>query len=55
MTVERTSEAKYLMMRHAFEDWGCFCVELKTDALNQRSRDAILRIGAREEAPSGGT
>jgi RimJ/RimL family protein N-acetyltransferase len=43
------TEAKYLMMRHAFETWSCFRVELKTDALNQRSRDAILRIGAREE------
>ena len=43
------TEAKYLMLRHAFEVWGCFRVELKTDALNQRSRDAILRIGAKEE------
>ena len=43
------SEAKYLMLRHAFEAWGCIRVELKTDALNQRSRNAILRIGAKEE------
>ena len=43
------TEAKYLMLRHAFEVWGCIRVELKTDALNQRSRDAILRIGAKEE------
>jgi N-acetyltransferase len=43
------TEAKYLMLRHAFETWGCFRVELKTDALNQKSRNAILRIGAREE------
>ena len=43
------TEAKYLMLRHAFEIWGCIRVELKTDALNQRSRNAILRIGAREE------
>jgi RimJ/RimL family protein N-acetyltransferase len=43
------TEAKYLMLRHAFETWGCIRVELKTDALNQRSRDAILRIGAKEE------
>lgn len=41
--------AKYLMLRHAFEIWGCFRVELKTDALNQKSRKAILRIGAKEE------
>ena len=43
------SEAKYLMLRHAFEVWGCIRVELKTDGLNQRSRNAILRIGAKEE------
>jgi RimJ/RimL family protein N-acetyltransferase len=43
------TEAKYLMLRHAFEGWGCIRVELKTDALNQRSRNAILRIGAKEE------
>jgi RimJ/RimL family protein N-acetyltransferase len=43
------TEAKYLMLRHAFEVWGCIRVELKTDALNQRSRNAILRLGAKEE------
>ena len=43
------TEAKYLMLRHAFEIWGCVRVELKTDALNQKSRTAILRIGAKEE------
>ncbi len=43
------TEAKYLMLRHAFEIWGCMRVELKTDALNQKSRNAILRIGAKEE------
>ncbi len=43
------TEAKYLMLRHAFEVWKCFRVELKTDALNRRSRNAILRIGAKEE------
>jgi N-acetyltransferase len=43
------TEAKYLMLSHAFEQWGCVRVELKTDALNQRSRAAILRIGAKEE------
>jgi RimJ/RimL family protein N-acetyltransferase len=43
------TEAKYLMLRHAFEVWQCIRVELKTDALNQRSRSAILRIGAKEE------
>jgi RimJ/RimL family protein N-acetyltransferase len=43
------TEAKYLMLRQAFEGWGCIRVELKTSALNHRSRAAILRIGAREE------
>ena len=43
------TEAKYLMLRHAFETWPCIRVELKTDALNRQSRDAILRIGAKEE------
>jgi RimJ/RimL family protein N-acetyltransferase len=43
------TEAKYLMLRQAFEIWQCIRVELKTDAMNQRSRDAILRIGAKEE------
>jgi N-acetyltransferase len=43
------TEAKYLMLRHAFEALGCIRVELKTDALNARSRAAILRIGATEE------
>jgi RimJ/RimL family protein N-acetyltransferase len=43
------TEAKYLMLCHAFEVWKCLRVELKTDALNQRSRRAILRLGAKEE------
>jgi RimJ/RimL family protein N-acetyltransferase len=43
------TEAKYLMLRHAFEVWGCLRVELKTNALNTRSRNAMLRIGCREE------
>jgi RimJ/RimL family protein N-acetyltransferase len=43
------TEAKYLMLRHAFEVWKCRRVELKTSALNARSRAAMLRIGAKEE------
>ena len=43
------TEAKYLLMRHAFEDLGCMRVELKTDSLNEKSRAAILRIGAKQE------
>ena len=43
------TEAKFLMLRHAFEDWGMNRVEFKTDALNIRSRVAIARLGAVEE------
>jgi RimJ/RimL family protein N-acetyltransferase len=43
------TEAKYLLLRHAFETLGCIRVELKTDSLNEKSRAAMLRIGAREE------
>ncbi|HEV2349256.1 MAG TPA: GNAT family protein [Terriglobia bacterium] len=43
------TEAKFLMLRHAFETLGCLRVELKTDSLNEKSRAAILRIGAKEE------
>jgi RimJ/RimL family protein N-acetyltransferase len=39
-------EAKYLQLRHAFETWGCRRVELKTDALNERSRGALEALGA---------
>jgi N-acetyltransferase len=43
------TEAKYLMLRHAFDVMACRRVELKTSALNARSRAAMLRIGATEE------
>ena len=43
------TEAKLLMLRHAFETLGAIRVELKTDELNSRSRVAILRIGAQFE------
>ena len=43
------TQAKFLMLRHAFETLGCIRVELKTNALNRRSRDAMLRIGCTEE------
>ena len=39
-------EAKLLMLRHAFEAWGCRRVELKTDARNERSRGAMEAMGA---------
>lgn len=43
------TEAKYLMLCHAFEALGCIRVEFKTDSINERSRRALLRIGAKEE------
>lgn len=52
LRVQRTAvntEAKLLLMQHAFETWGCNRVELLTDRLNTQSRAAILRLGATEE------
>ncbi len=43
------TEAKYLMLRHAFEQWQFNRVELLTDVLNIKSRAAIARLGAKEE------
>ncbi|MGI9078476.1 MAG: GNAT family N-acetyltransferase [Gemmatimonadaceae bacterium] len=43
------TEAKLLMLTHAFEVLQCLRVEFKTDALNERSRAALRRIGATEE------
>ncbi len=38
------TEAKYLLLRHAFEELGCLRVEFKTDALNGRARAALAAI-----------
>jgi N-acetyltransferase len=43
------TEAKYLMLSAAFDAWDSIRVELRTDSLNQRSREAIARLGAVEE------
>lgn len=43
------TEAKLLMLAYAFEALGLNRVEFKTDAINQRSRNALLGIGAKEE------
>ncbi len=51
-SVQRTAvntEAKYLLLRHAFEHLGCLRVEFLTDALNEQSRNAIARLGATYE------
>jgi RimJ/RimL family protein N-acetyltransferase len=41
------SEAKLLMMAHAFDRWRVHRVSFMTDARNLRSREAIMRLGAR--------
>lgn len=52
MNAQRTginTEAKYLLLRHAFETMGVIRVQFTTDELNAASRAAILRLGAKEE------
>ena len=46
---EVNPEAKYLLMRHAFEDWHAIRVALKTDINNVHSQAAIVKLGARYE------
>jgi N-acetyltransferase len=51
-SVQRTgvnTQAKRLMLGHAFETLGCQCVQLRTDALNRRSQAAIERLGAKKD------
>lgn len=51
-TAQRTvvnTEAKFLLLQHAFETLRCIRVALITDALNQQSQKAILRLGAKQE------
>jgi RimJ/RimL family protein N-acetyltransferase len=43
------TEAKYLMFRQAFEDWGCRRIELKTSSINEPSKAAMRRLGLVEE------
>ena len=43
------TESKLLLLRHCFETLGCVRVELKTDARNEKSQQAIARIGAKYE------
>jgi RimJ/RimL family protein N-acetyltransferase len=43
------TEAKLLLLTHAFEMLGCNCVQLRTDWLNRASRRAIERLGARQD------
>jgi RimJ/RimL family protein N-acetyltransferase len=43
------TEAKYLLLSHAFDVMQCVRVQFTTDELNEKSRAAILRIGAKQE------
>jgi RimJ/RimL family protein N-acetyltransferase len=42
-------ECKYLLLRHAFEDWGAIRVQLGTDVKNVHSQRAIMKLGAKFE------
>lgn len=45
----RNTEAKLLMLQHAFETWGCRRVEFKTSSTNAKSQAAMRRLGLVEE------
>ena len=42
-------ECKYLLLKHAFQDWGAVRIQLGTDANNLHSQGAILKLGAKFE------
>ncbi|MFE4197242.1 GNAT family N-acetyltransferase [Paenarthrobacter sp. NPDC056912] len=42
-------DSKLLLLRHAFETLGCPAVEFRTHWLNQQSREAIARLGAKQD------
>lgn len=42
-------ESKLLLLRHAFEEWDCPAVEFRTDFHNHQSREAIARLGAKQD------
>lgn len=43
------TESKLLLLAHAFEDLGCIAVEFRTHWMNQQSRSAISRLGAKQD------
>ena len=50
--IQRTgvnTECKYLMLQHAFDRLKCIAVEFRTNWFNHRSRNAILRLGAKQD------
>lgn len=51
-SVQRTAvntETKYLLLKHAFEELNCIAVEFRTHIENTRSRNAIMRLGAKQD------
>jgi RimJ/RimL family protein N-acetyltransferase len=51
-SVQRTgvnTEAKLLLLRHAFQVMGCNTVQIRTDWFNKRSQAAIERLGAKRD------
>jgi len=51
-SVQRTgvnTEAKLMLLTHAFDALGCECVQIRTDSLNKRSQRAIERLGAKRD------
>lgn len=52
LSAQRTAvntESKLLLLRHAFETWGCIRVSFVTHARNEQSQKALLRLGAKFE------
>ncbi|MDS7968777.1 GNAT family protein [Acinetobacter sp. V117_2] len=43
------TEAKYLLLQYAFEELNCIRVQFTTHVLNEKSQNAILRLGAQKE------
>ncbi len=51
-SVQRTgvnTEAKLMLMTHAFDALSCECVQIRTDSLNKNSQRAIERLGAKRD------
>ncbi|KQO05107.1 GNAT family N-acetyltransferase [Sphingomonas sp. Leaf242] len=51
-SVQRTgvnTEAKLMLLTHAFDALGCECVQIRTDSLNKNSQRAIERLGAKRD------
>lgn len=43
------TECKFLLLQHAFESLSCIAVEFRTNWFNEKSRNAILRLGAKQD------